>query len=68
MEGRVKWFNRAKGYGFIVEIKEDGTEGDDFFVHHSVLPEGTVLNENDQVSFEASQNERGKQAKNVKVL
>ena len=61
IEGTVKWFDRKKGYGFIT-----GNDGQDYFVHYSSLPEGVVLNEGDKVSFDPSENERGKQAQNVK--
>jgi CspA family cold shock protein len=62
MEGTVKWFNVRKGYGFI-----EGDDGEEYFVHYTALPKDTILNENDRVSFEPSQNERGKQARNVAV-
>ena len=62
MDGNVKWFNRKKGYGFI-----KGEDGQDYFVHHTSLAQGTFLNENDNVSFEPIENERGKQAQNVTV-
>lgn len=61
IKGKVKWFDVAKGYGFIA-----GDDGKDYFVHHSVLPEGVFLNEDDQVSFDPVKTDRGEQAKNVK--
>jgi cold shock protein len=61
-EGRVKWFNEKKGYGF---IETDG-QGD-VFVHYSAI-EGAgfrSLNEGEQVRFEVEQGSKGPQA--VKV-
>ena len=65
MEGRVKWFNEKKGYGFI-ETEEHG----DVFVHYSNI-EGTgfrTLNELDRVSLEVQDSPKGPQAINVKRL
>ena len=62
-EGRVKWFNDQKGYGF---IEQDG--GEDIFVHFSAIQgEGfRSLKENDKVEFEIVDGPKGKQATNVK--
>ncbi len=60
--GQVKWFNDAKGYGF---IEQD--DGDDVFVHHSAIEmEGfKTLSEGQQVEFEVTQGPKGPQASNV---
>jgi CspA family cold shock protein len=62
MKGKVKWFNAAKGYGFIG--REDGP---DLFVHFSAIQgEGYKrLNEGDEVEFEIVQGEKGPQAARV---
>lgn len=63
LKGIVKWFNDAKGYGFI------GSEGTDYFVHFSAIKsEGfKSLKEGDKVSFEFESSPRGATAKNVMV-
>lgn len=63
MEGIVKWFNQKKGFGFI-----KGEDEQEYFVHQTSLPKDTFLRENDKVSFEVVQTERGKQAKNVELI
>ena len=60
--GKVKWFNDAKGYGF---IEQEG--GEDVFVHFSSIGgEGfKTLKEGEPVEFEVTQGPKGLQAKNV---
>lgn len=64
-EGTVKWFNDAKGFGF---IEQD--EGPDVFVHFSAIQtEGfKSLNEGDRVSFEVVEGPKGPQAANVRKI
>lgn len=66
LTGRVKWFNDAKGYGFIEQ--PDG--GEDVFVHFSAITmEGfKTLTEGEEVEFELKQTDKGLQAANVSRL
>ena len=62
--GTVKWFNDAKGFGFITP--EDG--GKDLFVHFSAIQGSGFksLKEGDKVSFEVGQGPKGPSANNVR--
>jgi CspA family cold shock protein len=65
--GIVKWFDDAKGYGFITP--EDG--GKDLFAHFSeIRSEGGFrsLKENQKVEFEVKQGQKGPQASNIRGL
>lgn len=60
--GTVKWFNDAKGFGFI-----ERADGPDVFVHHSAIKsEGfRTLKEGQAVTMEVTQGQKGPQAENV---
>jgi CspA family cold shock protein len=65
LQGKVKWFNNSKGYGFIGQ-----DEGADVFVHYSAI-EGDgfkSLQEGDSVEFEIVQGQKGPQADKVTKL
>jgi len=64
-QGTVKWFNDAKGYGF---ISQEG--GKDVFVHHQAIQsEGfRSLAEGDSVQFDVVEGPKGPQAANVRKL
>jgi len=64
-EGRVKWYNEKKGYGFIVTEKEE-----EIFVHSSGISDHGYfgLQSDDSVSFEIRETAKGKQAVNVKPV
>jgi len=61
-DGKIKWFNPRKGYGFIA-----GPDGRDIFVHYSSISgDGyRTLAEGDTVSFDAVEGEKGLRAENV---
>jgi len=64
-EGKVKWFNESRGFGF---IEQEGAK--DLFVHHSAIQaEGfKSLAEGDRVSFDVVQGAKGPAAGNVRKL
>ena len=66
MLGKVKWFNNAKGFGFIG--RDEGQA--DVFVHYTAIQEEgyKVLTEGDAVEFEIEQGPKGLQAADVKVI
>jgi CspA family cold shock protein len=65
--GKVKWFNNAKGYGFIVDEADEST---DLFVHYSAIQGDGYksLKAGDQVSFELADTPKGPQARNITAL
>ena len=64
-EGKVKWFNERKGFGF---IEQEG--GSDIFVHFSAIQSSgfKTLTEGQQVSFDVVQGKKGLEAENVRTI
>lgn len=65
MQGKVKWFNPGKGYGFI-----ESDDGNDVFVHYSAIQgEGfKTLDEGQKVEFDVVPGKRGLQADSVQKM
>jgi len=63
MNGKIKWYNVRKGYGFI-----EGEDGKDIFLHRSAIPQGIFLKEGDEVEFETEDTDKGIKAVNLKKL
>ena len=64
--GKIKWFNPAKGYGFI----ENGTGGKDVFLHVSALEKAGIstLKEGEEIEFEIGENKEKENAINIKKV
>ena len=62
MNGKVKFFNEQKGFGFIA-----GDDGQEYFVHKTGLKEGARIRDNDEVTFEVGTGDRGPKAVNVSM-
>ena len=60
MNGTVKFFDSGKHFGFIA-----GEDGKEYFVHESGLAEGVSIAENDAVTFDVEEGDRGPKAVNV---
>lgn len=66
MKGTVKFYNQAKGFGFI-EAGEEGNKTDYFF-HCSQIPKGLEIKEKDAVTFDLEEGERGPRAIKIKKM
>ncbi|MHA1680112.1 MAG: DEAD/DEAH box helicase [Promethearchaeota archaeon] len=64
--GKVKWYNKRKGFGFITIIGKEHGQARDVFLHHSAVQQGIEVKEGDDISFLIEQDEKGPSAKDVK--
>lgn len=62
--GKVKFFNKAKGFGFILNSATD----EDIFVHATCIKTPGDLRENDEVTFDIGEGKRGPMATNVRKV
>ena len=64
MKGTVNWFNQEKGFGFIT-----GEDGKDIFAHFSQIQKDgfKTLNENEEVTYDVIEGQKGPQAANIKT-
>ncbi len=62
MNGKVKFFNESKGFGFVVSDDEK-----EYFVHMSGVADGVKLRDNDEVTFDIEEGDRGPKAVNVNL-
>ena len=62
LKGTVKWFNQDKGFGFIT-----GEDGKEVFAHYSQIQKDGFksLDENEEVTYEVTQGQKGPQASNI---
>jgi len=62
MNGTVKFFNEGKGFGFIA-----GEDGNEYFVHITALADGIRIKDDDAVTFDVGEGDRGPKAENVNL-
>lgn len=63
MQGKIKWYNYQKGYGFIL-----GDDEEQYFLHRSQVNESMNLKENMRVEFTPTATEKGKQATGLSII
>lgn len=63
MKGKVKFFNKQRGYGFITDSNKL-----DYFVHLSYINDKKPIEDGQNVEFEIEKSNRGLEAKNVRVV